>query len=209
MRGSHGTFYWNELMTRDVEGAKKFYADTIGWSYDGMPMPGGSGTYWLPTMDGEPGGGPFGHGGLGFSRRAGELDVLHRGRRRRRPRRQGGQGRRQADEAGVRRARRRPHRHPAAARRRRRRLDDAGPAVANVGWVSPTGPARSGRPDGGLRHKPPLGASEWRMTLRSSALQIEEQQPWNRIASSPRTNGSPRARRILPRKRRLPAPAMR
>ena len=33
MRGSHGTFYWNELMTRDVEGAKKFYADTIGWSY--------------------------------------------------------------------------------------------------------------------------------------------------------------------------------
>jgi uncharacterized protein len=56
MRGSHGTFYWNELMTRDVEGAKKFYADTLGWSYDGMPMPGG-GTYWLATMDGEPVGG--------------------------------------------------------------------------------------------------------------------------------------------------------
>ena len=57
MRGSHGTFYWNELMTRDVEGAKKFYADTLGWSYDAMPMPGGAGTYWLATMDGEPVGG--------------------------------------------------------------------------------------------------------------------------------------------------------
>jgi len=59
MRGSHGTFYWNELMTRDVEGAKKFYADTLGWGYDGMPMPGGGGTYWLATMDGEPVGGIF------------------------------------------------------------------------------------------------------------------------------------------------------
>jgi hypothetical protein len=59
MRGSHGTFYWNELMTRDVEGAKKFYTDTLGWSYDAMPMPGGAGTYWLATMDGEPVGGLF------------------------------------------------------------------------------------------------------------------------------------------------------
>ena len=57
MRGSHGTFYWNELMTRDVEGAKKFYADTLGWSYDAMPMADGGGTYWLAMMDGEPVGG--------------------------------------------------------------------------------------------------------------------------------------------------------
>jgi uncharacterized protein len=57
MRGSHGTFYWNELMTRDVEGAKKFYADTLGWSYDAMPMPGGGGTYWLAMTGGEPVGG--------------------------------------------------------------------------------------------------------------------------------------------------------
>ena len=28
---THGNFYWNELMTRDVEKAKKFYGDTIGW----------------------------------------------------------------------------------------------------------------------------------------------------------------------------------
>ncbi len=53
MPGSHGTFHWNELMTRNVERAKTFYADTIGWSFDGMPMPGGGGTYWVAEMDGE------------------------------------------------------------------------------------------------------------------------------------------------------------
>ena len=57
MNGSHGTFYWNELMTRNVEGAKKFYADTLGWSFDGMPMPDGGGTYWLATLGGTPVGG--------------------------------------------------------------------------------------------------------------------------------------------------------
>ena len=66
MRGSHGTFYWNELMTRDVEGAKKFYADTLGWDYDAMPTPGGGGTYWLATMDGEPVGGLFDISGPDF-----------------------------------------------------------------------------------------------------------------------------------------------
>ena len=55
----HGTFYWNELMTRDVERAKKFYADTIGWSFDGMPMPGGSGTYWVAKMGDQPVAGIF------------------------------------------------------------------------------------------------------------------------------------------------------
>jgi hypothetical protein len=53
MPGSHGTFHWNELMTRNVERAKTFYADTIGWSFDGMPMPDGGGTYWVAKMDGE------------------------------------------------------------------------------------------------------------------------------------------------------------
>ena len=42
---SHGTFYWNELMTRDVEKAKRVYADTLGWSFEAMPMP--DGTYWI------------------------------------------------------------------------------------------------------------------------------------------------------------------
>jgi predicted enzyme related to lactoylglutathione lyase len=52
MRGTHGTFYWNELMTRNVEGAKKFYADTMGWSFDAMPAPGGM-TYWIAKMNDE------------------------------------------------------------------------------------------------------------------------------------------------------------
>jgi len=58
MGGSHGTFYWNELMTRDVERAKKFYADTMGWSYDAMPQPGG-GTYWIAKMGEDSVGGIF------------------------------------------------------------------------------------------------------------------------------------------------------
>jgi uncharacterized protein len=58
MSNSHGTFHWNELMARDVAGAKKFYTDTIGWSYDGMPMPGG-GTYWLAKIGDQPVAGIF------------------------------------------------------------------------------------------------------------------------------------------------------
>ena len=38
---AHGQFHWNELMTRNVEQAKKFYAETMGWTYNAMPMPGG------------------------------------------------------------------------------------------------------------------------------------------------------------------------
>lgn len=48
---AHGYFHWNELKTKDVEKAKKFYADTIGWTYAGMDM-GENGTYWI-AMDGE------------------------------------------------------------------------------------------------------------------------------------------------------------
>jgi len=61
MSGAHGTFYWNERTSRDVEGTKKFYADTMGWSFDAMPMPGG--TYWIAKMDGQPVGGLFDIGG--------------------------------------------------------------------------------------------------------------------------------------------------
>ena len=46
---AHGAFAWNELVTEDVETAKRFYADTLGWSYDSMPMPQG-GTYWLAKL---------------------------------------------------------------------------------------------------------------------------------------------------------------
>ena len=31
---SHGHFHWNELLTRDVERAKRFYSDTIGWTFE-------------------------------------------------------------------------------------------------------------------------------------------------------------------------------
>ena len=58
MSWSHGKFYWNELMTRDVEGAKKFYAEAMGWTYDAMPMPGG-GTYWIAKAGDESAGGIF------------------------------------------------------------------------------------------------------------------------------------------------------
>jgi predicted enzyme related to lactoylglutathione lyase len=37
----HGQFYWNELITPDVEKAKAFYAKTLGWTFETMPMPEG------------------------------------------------------------------------------------------------------------------------------------------------------------------------
>ena len=58
MGGSHGKFCWNELMTRNVAGAKKFYGDAMGWSFDAMPMGGGM-TYWIAKMDDEPVAGIF------------------------------------------------------------------------------------------------------------------------------------------------------
>jgi uncharacterized protein len=58
MAWSHGNFYWNELLTKDVERAKKFYADTIGWTYDAMPMQDGA-TYWVALQNGKPVGGIF------------------------------------------------------------------------------------------------------------------------------------------------------
>ena len=52
MSGKHGTFFWMELMTRDVESAKKYYADVLGWNYDTMQVP--SGEYMLAKTDGPP-----------------------------------------------------------------------------------------------------------------------------------------------------------
>jgi len=54
---THGSFHWNELVTRDVEKAKKFYGSTIGWTFEGMPMP--DGTYWVAKMGDKPVGGLF------------------------------------------------------------------------------------------------------------------------------------------------------
>ena len=55
--GSHGHFYWNELMTRDVEKAKTFYSETIGWSFDSMQSP--MGTYWVAKLSDTSVGGLF------------------------------------------------------------------------------------------------------------------------------------------------------
>ena len=46
----HARFHWNELMTNDIEGAKRFYADTLGWTYDSFG--GANFTYWV-CMAGE------------------------------------------------------------------------------------------------------------------------------------------------------------
>lgn len=48
---AHGRFHWNELLARDVEAAKRFYADTIGWTFTAQEMPDGS-EYWL-AMEGD------------------------------------------------------------------------------------------------------------------------------------------------------------
>jgi uncharacterized protein len=43
---THGRFYWNELMTHSVEKTKAFYKQTLGWTFEPMPMENGS-TYWV------------------------------------------------------------------------------------------------------------------------------------------------------------------
>ena len=41
---SHGSVFWSELNAHDPDRAKRFYAETVGWTFDGMPMEGG--IYW-------------------------------------------------------------------------------------------------------------------------------------------------------------------
>lgn len=53
----HGTFYWNELNTRDAETAKAFYGALVGWTFDEMTM--AEGSYWVAMQDGKPAGGIF------------------------------------------------------------------------------------------------------------------------------------------------------
>ena len=45
---TNGSFYWNELMTRDAEAARKFYGATLGWTFEAMEQGEGEGsTYWV------------------------------------------------------------------------------------------------------------------------------------------------------------------
>jgi uncharacterized protein len=41
----HGVVCWSELSVRDIARAQKFYADTLGWRFEAMPMP--DMTYWI------------------------------------------------------------------------------------------------------------------------------------------------------------------
>lgn len=41
----HGIVCWSELNVHDIEGAKKFYGDALGWRFEAMPMP--DMTYWI------------------------------------------------------------------------------------------------------------------------------------------------------------------
>jgi predicted enzyme related to lactoylglutathione lyase len=42
-----GTFHWNELQSRNLKKAKDFYAKTLGWTYEDMPMGDVYGTYTI------------------------------------------------------------------------------------------------------------------------------------------------------------------
>ena len=48
----HGTFFWSELNTGDVEKAKTFFSDTIGWTYSAMQS--AQGDYWVASIGGVP-----------------------------------------------------------------------------------------------------------------------------------------------------------
>ena len=54
-----GTFAWNELMTRDPDGARAFYAGLFGWAAQEMPMPDGDGVYVVFMAGEKPAGGMF------------------------------------------------------------------------------------------------------------------------------------------------------
>ncbi len=47
---TQGVFSWNELLTKDVETAKKFYTEVLGWTAEDMEMQ--EGTYTVFKVDG-------------------------------------------------------------------------------------------------------------------------------------------------------------
>ena len=55
---AHGHFHWNERLSRDVEQAKKFYGETIGWTFQPMALADGA-AYWVAIEDGRPVAGIF------------------------------------------------------------------------------------------------------------------------------------------------------
>ena len=53
---THAAFSWSELRSTDVEKAKTFYTDVVGWTTDSMEMPDG-GTYTVLKVGDAPVGG--------------------------------------------------------------------------------------------------------------------------------------------------------
>jgi hypothetical protein len=50
-----GKFVWRDLATDDVDGARRFYGELLGWKFEGMP--GEHGTYWIASRkEGQVGG---------------------------------------------------------------------------------------------------------------------------------------------------------
>jgi hypothetical protein len=54
-----GTFVWNELSSTDVEAAKKFYSELLGWRYKGGDVEGFAYTEFIPAGEEKPVGGMF------------------------------------------------------------------------------------------------------------------------------------------------------
>ena len=52
MSTTHGTVYWSELMTRDVEASRAYYEATCGWHFETVEMP--DGPYHLAHAHGRP-----------------------------------------------------------------------------------------------------------------------------------------------------------
>lgn len=52
---THGAFSWSELQTNDVERAKAFYTEVVGWEIEEMEMP--VGKYTVLKAGGQPVGG--------------------------------------------------------------------------------------------------------------------------------------------------------
>jgi predicted enzyme related to lactoylglutathione lyase len=82
MTEAHGKLVWNELNTRDIEGAKRFLSTTLGWTFESMPIP--DGTYWIAKKREERIGGLYDMNGDALQGRARALAILYRGRQRRR-----------------------------------------------------------------------------------------------------------------------------
>jgi predicted enzyme related to lactoylglutathione lyase len=54
---THGDFSWCELLTYDVDGAKKFYTELLGWKIEDHPTGECTGTYTILRTNGRPVGG--------------------------------------------------------------------------------------------------------------------------------------------------------